>query len=81
VLRCNTANVLDRTQMVPVADYREISQEYAKQGINAAFLLNGGAAVALLSQTAALREQGLSGAISSRRRRYMGASVPFDTVR
>jgi energy-converting hydrogenase Eha subunit H len=51
--------------MVPVADYREISQEYAKQGINAAFLLNGGAAVALLSQTAALREQGLSGAIST----------------
>ncbi len=48
-----------------MADYREISQEYAKQGINAAFLLNGGAAVALLSQTAALREQGLAGAIGA----------------
>lgn len=47
-----------------MADYREISQEYARQGINAAFLLNGGAAVALLSQAAALRDQGLAGAIS-----------------
>ena len=48
-----------------MADYREISQEYAKQGINAALLLNGGAAVALLSQAGQLKEHGLGGAISA----------------
>ncbi|MBP1859788.1 hypothetical protein [Rhizobium herbae] len=43
-----------------MADYREISQEYAKQAINAAFILNGGAAVAVLSQASGLLEKGLS---------------------
>jgi hypothetical protein len=33
-----------------LADYREISQAYAKEGIKAAMLVNGGAAVALLTQ-------------------------------
>lgn len=33
-----------------MANYREISQEYAKQGINAAFLLNGSAAFAVMTQ-------------------------------
>jgi hypothetical protein len=37
-----------------MADYREISQEYAQQGIRAAILINAGAAVALLSQAAEL---------------------------
>ncbi|MEJ1173190.1 hypothetical protein WA845_02995 [Agrobacterium sp. CMT1] len=47
-----------------MADYREISQEYARQGINAAFLLNGGAAVALLSQTAELIKLNLTAIVS-----------------
>ncbi len=47
-----------------MADYREISQEYARQGINAAFLLNGGAAVALLSQTADLIKLNLTAIVS-----------------
>lgn len=42
-----------------MADYREISQEYAKQAINAAFVLNGGAAIALLSQVSGLLEKDL----------------------
>lgn len=46
-----------------MADYREISQEYARQAINAAFILNGGAAVALLSQVSGLLEKGLSGGV------------------
>lgn len=33
-----------------MADYREISQEYAQGGIKAVALLNGGAAVAILTQ-------------------------------
>lgn len=37
-----------------MADYREISQEYARGGIKAALFVNGGAAVALLSQVAEL---------------------------
>ncbi|MGC4407276.1 hypothetical protein ACQKP1_10435 [Allorhizobium sp. NPDC080224] len=37
-----------------MADYREISQAYAQSGINAGFILNGGAAVACLSQFADL---------------------------
>lgn len=43
-----------------MADYREISQQYAQQGINAAILVNGGAAVALLSQATGLRGAGLA---------------------
>ncbi len=39
-----------------MADYREISQEYAKEGIKAALLVNAGAAVALLTQIAPLLE-------------------------
>ncbi|WP_170376352.1 hypothetical protein [Ruegeria atlantica] len=39
-----------------MADYREISQEYAQGAIKAAILINGGAAVAVLSQLAGLRE-------------------------
>jgi len=46
-----------------MADYREISQEYAKQGINAAFLLNGGAAVAILTQASDLAEKGYASAL------------------
>jgi hypothetical protein len=42
-----------------MADYREISQSYAQGGISAAILLNGGAAVACLSQFAALYPLGL----------------------
>jgi hypothetical protein len=37
-----------------MADYREISQEYARGGIKAVILLNGGAAVAVLSQIGGL---------------------------
>jgi len=33
-----------------MADYRDISQEYAQGAIRAAILVNGGAAVAILSQ-------------------------------
>ena len=47
-----------------MADYREISQEYAQQGIKGAFLLNGGAAVALLSQAADLKANGLASSVS-----------------
>jgi hypothetical protein len=46
-----------------MADYREISQEYARGAINATILVNGGAAVALLSQAAELVKQGLAGNI------------------
>jgi hypothetical protein len=42
-----------------VADYREISQEYAKGGIRAAILLNSGASIAVLSQLSALAGLGL----------------------
>lgn len=48
-----------------MADYREISQEYAKQGINAAFLLNGGAAVAILTQAGDLAEKGYAPALTT----------------
>ncbi|WP_323008561.1 hypothetical protein [Paracoccus sp. (in: a-proteobacteria)] len=41
-----------------MADYREISQQYAQEGIKAAAVLNGGAAIALLTQTADLLEKG-----------------------
>jgi membrane protein YqaA with SNARE-associated domain len=33
-----------------MADYRELSQGYARAAINAAILINGGAAIATLSQ-------------------------------
>lgn len=46
-----------------MADYRELSQEYAQGGIKAAILLNGGAAVALLSQAGDLIERHLVGAV------------------
>jgi hypothetical protein len=42
-----------------VADYREISQEYAKSAINGALLINAGASVAVLSQLAELYKVGL----------------------
>lgn len=42
-----------------MADYREISQEYAKEGIKAALLINAGAAVAMLTQTQNLIPNGL----------------------
>ncbi|WP_275787723.1 hypothetical protein [Pararhizobium gei] len=48
-----------------MADYREISQGYAHQGINAAFLINGGAAIALLSQASDLREGGLGTVVAT----------------
>ena len=37
-----------------MADYREISQEYAQGAIKAVILVNGGTAVAILSQIGAL---------------------------
>ena len=43
-----------------MADYREISQTYARGGINAMFTLNGGAAIALLTQVGELMKQGLA---------------------
>ncbi len=43
-----------------VADYRQISQEYAKEAIKAALLINGAAAVSLLTQSTKLIEQGLA---------------------
>lgn len=39
-----------------LADYREISQEYAQGAIKAVILINGGAAVAVLSQFGHLAE-------------------------
>jgi len=45
--------------MARVADYREISQQYAKEGIRTCILLNGGAAVALLSQSMELYRENL----------------------
>lgn len=47
-----------------MADYREISQQYAQGGIKAAILLNGGAAVAVLSQAAELSGKGISLAVT-----------------
>ena len=47
------------------ADYREISQEYAQGGIKAALLINGGAAVALLSQVAELAKAGIADSATS----------------
>ena len=44
-----------------MADYREISQEYARGGIKAALLVNAGAAVALLSQVAELAKPSVAG--------------------
>lgn len=43
-----------------MSDYREISQQYAQGGIKAAILLNGGAAIAVLSQAAELMKRGLA---------------------
>lgn len=39
-----------------MADYREISQQYARGAIKAVILLNGAAAIAVLSQFTALQE-------------------------
>ena len=47
------------------ADYREISQEYAQGAIKAALLINGGAAVALLSQAAELAHAGIADSATS----------------
>lgn len=47
-----------------MADYREISQQYAQGGIKAAAVLNGGAAIALLSQAADLLEKGFGDHVS-----------------
>lgn len=47
-----------------MADYREISQEYGKGAIKAALLINGGAAVALLSQAAELVAAGFTDEVS-----------------
>lgn len=46
-----------------MADYREISQHYARGAISAAILINGGAAVALVSQAVHLSGAGLSDAV------------------
>lgn len=43
-----------------MADYREISQQYAQGGIKACILLNAGAAVAVLSQALDLIQNGLA---------------------
>lgn len=40
----------------PEPDYRTISQQYAQGGINAVILVNGGAAVAVLSQLIGLKD-------------------------
>ncbi|RWE22464.1 MAG: hypothetical protein EOS76_01280 [Mesorhizobium sp.] len=45
---------------ITMADCRTISQEYAKEGIKAALLVNGAAAASLLTQAAKLIEQGLA---------------------
>ena len=42
-----------------MADYRQISQDYAQGGIKAAILINGAAAIAVLSQLGKLANQGL----------------------
>jgi len=47
-----------------MADYREISQQYAQGGIKAAAVLKGGAAIALLSQAADLLEKGFGDHVS-----------------
>lgn len=47
-----------------MADYREISQQYAQGAIKAAAVLNGGAAVAILTQAASLLEMGYGGKVS-----------------
>ncbi|HZG27458.1 MAG TPA: hypothetical protein VE079_03265 [Ensifer sp.] len=47
-----------------MADYREISQQYAQKGIIGAFVLNGLAAITLLSQASALIERGIAGEIA-----------------
>lgn len=46
-----------------MADYRDISQQYAQGAIKAVTLLNGGAAVALLSQVSSLLTTPLASAI------------------
>ncbi|CAA0096363.1 Uncharacterised protein [Starkeya nomas] len=46
-----------------MADYREISQQYAQGGMKAGVLLNGGAAIALLSQVADLYAAKLIGGV------------------
>ncbi|MBB4953873.1 Na+/melibiose symporter-like transporter [Agrobacterium vitis] len=40
-----------------MADYREISQVYAQEGIKAALLINSGAAVTILTQVSSLIEK------------------------
>lgn len=44
-----------------MADYREISQQYAQGAIQAGIILNGGAAIAVLSQATRLISVGLAG--------------------
>ncbi|WP_430251675.1 hypothetical protein [Neorhizobium sp. DAR64860/K0K1] len=46
-----------------MADYREISQVFAQEGIKAALLINSGAAVALLTQATTLIEKDLVNAV------------------
>lgn len=62
-LRENSPDVvtIDATGGQSMADYREISQQYAQGGIKAALLINAGAAVALLSQLGTLVELGALG--------------------
>ena len=47
-----------------MADYRELSQQYAQGGIRTTVLLNGGAAIALLSQLGSLLSAGLGGSVT-----------------
>jgi hypothetical protein len=46
-----------------MADYREISQGYAKSAINASMIVNAGAALALLSQLGTIAEYRLLSAV------------------
>ena len=43
-----------------MADYREISPQYAQGGIKACILLNAGAAIAILNQAVDLTQRGLA---------------------
>lgn len=47
-----------------MADYREISQQYAQGAIKAGLVLNGGAAIALLSQAGELVGAGIADDVS-----------------
>lgn len=53
----HVARPVGREEMLstPEPDYRAISQQYAQGGINAVILVNGGAAVAVLSQLGGLK--------------------------